>query len=72
MNLLKLHIPDMHCSSCVMKLEGIEDELPGILKVKASYHKQTLEIDFDVTQVNETQILQVVKELGYTPIKLPS
>jgi copper chaperone CopZ len=69
---LKLNIPDMHCSSCAMKLEGIEDELPGIQKVKASYHKQTLEVDFDETQVSETQILQAVGELGYTPVRLPS
>ena len=64
---LKLNIPDMHCSSCAMKLEGIEDELPGIQKVKASYHKQTLEVDSTRTQVSEAQILTAVGCLGYTP-----
>jgi copper chaperone CopZ len=72
MTRLILSIPDMHCSSCAMKLEGIEDELTGILKIKASCHKQTLEVDFDETQVSETQILQAVGELGYTPVRLPS
>ena len=65
---LKLNIPDMHCSSCAMKLEGIEDELPGIQKVKASYHKQTLEVEYDEKQVSEAQILQAVEKLGYTPL----
>jgi copper chaperone CopZ len=66
---LKLRIPDMHCSSCAMKLEGIEDELPGILKIKASYHKQTLEVEYDEEQVSEAQILHEVERLGYTPLK---
>ena len=68
MTRLLLHIPDMQCSSCAMKLEGIEDELPGILMTKASYHKQTLEVEFDEGRVSEAQILQEVERLGYTPL----
>jgi len=67
MTRLVLSIPDMHCSSCAMKLEGIEDDLPGILHIKASYHKLTLEVEFDETRVSEAQILQAVARLGYTP-----
>lgn len=65
---LLLNIPDMHCSACAMKLEGIEDDLPGILRIKASYHKQRLEIVFDEAQVSDAQILEAVKRLGYTPL----
>jgi copper chaperone CopZ len=72
MTRLLLNIPDMHCSACVMKLEGIEDDLPGIWHVKASYHKQTLEIEFDEAQVREAQIMQAVTRLGYTPIPASS
>jgi len=69
---LLLTIPDMHCSACAIKLEGIEDDLPGILRIKASYHKQSLEIEFDEAQVSEAQILQAVKILGYTPLLVSS
>jgi copper chaperone CopZ len=69
---LKLRIPDMHCSSCAMKLEGIEDELPGILKIKASYHRQTLEIEYDEDMVGKEKILAAVAHLGYTPLTNPS
>ena len=69
MTRLEISIPDMHCSSCAMKLEGIEDELSGIIKIKASYHKQTLEVEYDEEQVSEAQILQKVEHLGYTPLK---
>jgi copper chaperone CopZ len=66
MTSLKLRIPDMHCSACAMKLEGIEDDLPGIQKIKASYHRQTLEVEYDESRVSEERILQAVEQLGYT------
>jgi copper chaperone CopZ len=72
MTQLLLSIPDMHCSACAMKLEGIEDDLPGIGRIKASYHKQTLEVEYDKAQVSEAQILQEVKRLGYTPLPASS
>jgi copper chaperone CopZ len=59
-------IPDMHCSNCSMKLEGIEDELPGIKEINASYHKQLMTVEFDETQVNEEQIVAAVTKKGYT------
>lgn len=61
------HIPDMHCSSCAMRLEGIEDELDGIQKIKASYLKQTLDVEFDEKKVTTEKIRQAVIALGYTP-----
>ena len=59
-------IPDMHCSNCVMRLEGIEDELDGIREIRGSYHKQTLEVTFDETVVSEDEIKQAITDLGYT------
>jgi copper chaperone CopZ len=60
------HIPDMHCASCVMRLEGIEDELDGIKRINASYHKQQMEVEFDEKVVNEEKIVEAVKRKGYT------
>ena len=59
-------IPDMHCSNCSMKLESIEDDLPGIKEINASYHKQQLTIEFDESQVSEAEILAAVTKKGYT------
>lgn len=63
---LQIRIPDMHCSSCAMKLEGIEDDLPGIQHARASYHKQTLEVEYDEEKVGKEEILAAVALLGYT------
>lgn len=58
-------VPDMHCPNCKMRLEGLEDDLPGIHQIYASYHQQTLKVEFDEKMVSESQILQAAKALGY-------
>ena len=59
-------VPDMHCSNCSMKLEGIEDDLDGIKEINASYHKQQMIVEFDETRVSEAQIIAAAKRKGYT------
>lgn len=65
-------IPDMHCTACVMRLEAIEDDLPGIRSIKASYQKQTLAVEFDEKQVTEGEILEAIRKLDYSPVPMPS
>jgi copper chaperone CopZ len=62
-------VPDMHCPACSMLLEGIEDDLPGIRRISASYHKQRLEVDFDEGQVSEAAIVTAANALGYHLIR---
>ena len=66
MTKLTLSILDMHCSACVMRLEGIEDELPGILAIRASYQRQTLVVEYNEALVTEADIRQAVATKGYT------
>ncbi len=58
-------IPDMHCSACVMRLETLED-LAGVQSAVASYHKQTLQIEYDDQIIGEPQLLQAIQKLGYS------
>jgi copper chaperone CopZ len=60
------NVPDMHCSSCAMTLEGLEDELEGITRISASYHKQRLDVEFDEKRLSGAQIISAAAELGYT------
>jgi copper chaperone CopZ len=57
---------EMHCTACVMRLEGLEDDLPAIKHIHASYQKQQLEVEFDASQVTETQIKAAAAKKGYT------
>ncbi len=63
-------VPDMHCSACVMRLEGIEDELVGIKRVTASYRQQQMEVEYDETQVSDQQIIAAAKKHGYEAVPL--
>lgn len=59
-------VTDMHCSSCVMRLEGLEDDLPGVKRIKASYQKQQMEVEYDEKQLTPDQIVFAIRRLGYT------
>ena len=56
----------MHCSACVMKLEGLEDDLPGVKRVEASYQKQSMLVEYDDGKVSVEEIRKAIEELGYT------
>jgi copper chaperone CopZ len=62
------HIPEMHCSNCVMHLEDLEDELPGITSVNASYHRQEMIVEFNPEIITEGQLVQVINDKGYSVI----
>ena len=61
-----LRVPDMHCSACVMRLEGIEDELDGVRRITASYRKQQMDVEYDESRVTVEQIVAAAKQHGYT------
>ena len=68
MSILKktFRVPNMHCSACAMKLEGLEDDLPGVRSVLASYQKQSLIVEYDDSKVSEGEIRVAVEDLGYS------
>lgn len=59
-------VNDMHCTNCAMRIEGIEDDLPGIKQVMASYQKSQMVVEFDEKIVSEAEIIAAVKKVGYT------
>ncbi len=58
-------VKGMHCSACVMTLEGLEDELAGIRSLKVSLHKQRAEIDYDDKKISEDEIRRAFEGKGY-------
>ena len=61
------NVPDMTCPNCAMHLEGLEDEIPGVKRITASYKKLIMEVDFDETQLTIEQIILAANEIGYHP-----
>ena len=70
MTKITFRVPDMHCSACVMRLEGLEDELGGIQRIRASFHRQEMSVDFDENIINEGQIIVAIEAKGYHPVRL--
>ena len=58
-------VEGMHCPNCVMNVESIEDDLPGIKQVSASYQKGRMVVEFDEAKVSEAQILAALVKRGY-------
>lgn len=58
-------VTGMNCTNCAMNLEAIEDELPGIQLIFASYQKACMDVEYDETLVSEAQILAAVEKHGY-------
>jgi copper chaperone len=63
-------VADMHCSACVMRLEALEDELPGVKWVSASYRKQQMEVEYDEAVLTTQEIIAAVKQRGYEALLL--
>ena len=59
-------IPEMHCPNCVMHLQELEDEVPGVVRVDGSYQKQRITVEYDEKKTSEERIRAMIKELGYT------
>ncbi len=67
MQKLTLKINDLQCPACVMRLEGIEDDLSGVKSAKASYTSQMMEVVYDEAVLEKGQIIAAIQEMGYTP-----
>ncbi|MEN6439478.1 MAG: heavy metal translocating P-type ATPase [Syntrophobacter sp.] len=64
---VKFRVPDMVCPDCGMHLEGLEDELPGVIRIKASYRRLTMEVEFDETRLDIHRIIAAANAIGYHP-----
>jgi copper chaperone CopZ len=64
-------VEGMECVGCTIAVEGALEDVPGIKSAAASYIKQVADVEYDETQVTETQIAAAVERAGYT-LLLPS
>jgi copper chaperone CopZ len=62
-----IKITDMHCSNCAMKIESLEDVLPGISRIDASYQRGEMEVEYDEQVIDTAVIRAAVRRLGYQP-----
>jgi copper chaperone CopZ len=51
-----------------MRLEDLEDELPGVRRVEASYRKGKMLVEYDEGVLSSDEIVAAVKKKGYQAV----
>lgn len=58
-------IKGMHCTGCVMAVEGAIEDLAGVKSASANYARQTADVEYDDKVVTPEQIVAAVADAGY-------
>jgi copper chaperone CopZ len=59
-------VPEIHCSSCLMLLEGLEEDHSAIKNVRTDLIKREVEIEFDELKMSTNEIIEAIDEIsGY-------
>ncbi len=66
MEKIKMHIDDMSCASCALGLEKGLQETKGIEKAAVNFATATALVEYDPDQLTVQDILQRVKDAGYS------
>lgn len=65
MKTIKLSLKGLHCTSCIMNIEGGLEDTPGVKKVSASYAKSEAEVTYEEDVITPEKIVGIIKKLGY-------
>ena len=69
MKRVELRVTDMHCSSCALRLQELEDLLAGVIRVETSYHKSKMTVTFDESKITVKDLIEGARKLGYTAVE---
>jgi copper ion binding protein len=60
-----LTVKNMHCTSCEKLIESTVSEIKGVKSIKASYAKETVDVEFDPSKTSLDAITKAINKLGY-------
>ncbi len=61
----RLSIKGMHCTACVMNIDGELEDTQGVKEAKTNYAKEETTVVFDPTQVTTSELIVIIQKLGY-------
>ncbi len=64
MKRLNLKVDGITCSGCAVDVESVLKNADGISGAEASYADGTVSVDYHPDEINEKQVLDLVKKLG--------
>lgn len=65
--IITLHIPYIHCSSCIWILENLNRLLPAISSSTVNFPKKTTRIIYNKSETNLKEIALLLSSIGYDP-----
>lgn len=65
---VKLHIPQMHCSSCIWLLENLQRVEPAIIRSRVRFTSKELTITFHEDRFSLRKLVELLRRIGYAPL----
>ncbi len=62
---VEFRVSGMSCASCVVNIESLLGEIPGVDRVDVSFGAERATVEFDPTQVTPAELQAAVAESGY-------
>jgi len=64
---LTLHLPQIHCASCIWLLENLHRLSPAIISTKVNFLKREATITFDHGATSLRKVAELLDSIGYPP-----
>ncbi len=68
----RYQIEGMHCTGCVIAVEGVIEDIPGVKSVAADYARQVADVEFEEGTVTDADIAAAVELAGYSLVLPPT
>ncbi|MBK9288183.1 MAG: heavy metal translocating P-type ATPase metal-binding domain-containing protein [Flavobacteriales bacterium] len=65
---VRLHIPQMHCSSCIWLLENLGRLDPAIIRSRVRFTEKELSITFREGALSLRALVEMLRKIGYGPL----
>lgn len=65
--MVTLHIPHIHCSSCVWILENLRKLHQGVLASQVHFHQKSVRITFNAAVLDLHTLVELLCRMGYEP-----
>ena len=64
---LTLHVPQMHCTSCIWLLENLPRLNPGIVEARVQFLRKEITISYRLADTSLKAVMQLLASVGYEP-----
>lgn len=65
--IIEIHLPTLHCSSCVKAVETMPNIAPGIISVRVNFSQKLAQIKYQRANWSLQQVIEKVADMGYPP-----